>query len=36
MGEVADFLNIPLEKVLKTLLYETEAGVVAVVLQGRP
>ena len=34
MGEVADFLNIPLEKVLKTLLYETEAGVVAVVLRG--
>jgi prolyl-tRNA synthetase len=34
VGEVAGFLNIPLEKVLKTLLYETEAGVVAVVLRG--
>ncbi len=34
VGEVADFLNIPLAKVLKTLLFETEAGVVAIVLRG--
>ncbi|MBM4286847.1 MAG: proline--tRNA ligase [Deltaproteobacteria bacterium] len=32
--EVADFLQLPVEKVLKTLLYETEAGVVAVLLRG--
>ena len=32
--EVAGFLKIPLEKVLKTLLYETEAGPVAVLLRG--
>ena len=32
--EVADFLNIPLKKVLKTLLYETETGPVAVLLRG--
>jgi prolyl-tRNA synthetase len=34
VAEVANFLNIPLEKVLKTLLYETETGVVAVLLRG--
>jgi prolyl-tRNA synthetase len=34
VAEVADFFNIPLEKVLKTLLYETETGPVAVVLRG--
>jgi prolyl-tRNA synthetase len=34
VAEVADFLNIPFEKVLKTLLYETETGVVAVLLRG--
>ena len=32
--EVADFLNIPMAKVLKTLLYETEAGPLAVLLRG--
>ena len=34
VAEVADFFNIPLEKVLKTLLYETETGPVAVLLRG--
>jgi prolyl-tRNA synthetase len=34
VAEVADFLNIPLEEVLKTLLYETESGPVAVLLRG--
>ena len=34
VAEVADFFNIPLEKVLKTLLYETETGPIAVLLRG--
>ncbi len=34
VGEVADFLNITPDQVLKTLIYETDAGVVAVVLRG--
>ena len=34
VAEVAGFFNIPLEKVLKTLLYETDEGVVAVLLRG--
>ena len=34
VAEVADFLNIPPEKVLKTLIYETEAGSIAVLLRG--
>ena len=34
VAEVADFLNIPPEKVLKTLLYETAAGPIAILLRG--
>jgi prolyl-tRNA synthetase len=34
VSEVADFLHLPLSKVIKTLLYETESGVVAVLLRG--
>ncbi|HSO71297.1 MAG TPA: proline--tRNA ligase, partial [Thermodesulfobacteriota bacterium] len=34
VAEVAGFFSIPLEKVLKTLLYETDEGVVAVLLRG--
>jgi prolyl-tRNA synthetase len=34
VAEVAAFLQIPQERILKTMLYETEAGVVAVLLRG--
>jgi prolyl-tRNA synthetase len=34
VAEVAAFFTMPLEKVLKTLLYETEEGPVAVLLRG--
>ena len=34
VAEVAAFLQIPVARVLKTLLFETEAGVVAVLLRG--